>query len=97
MKINVITTVLAVTLFQVNVAKAAEYIIGADFSPTLSYDDNVELLEEEEGSFVTKITPTLLLSRSVENGSIALNTGYRVRIHLQIFRPATIQNEAITD
>lgn len=78
MKINVITTVLAVTLFQVNVAKAAEYIIGADFSPTLSYDDNVELQEDEEGSFVTKITPTLLLSRSVENGSIALNTGYRV-------------------
>lgn len=78
MKINVITTILALTLFQVNVAKSAEYIIGADFSPTLSYDDNVELLKEEEGSFVTKITPTLLLSRSVENGSIALNTGYRV-------------------
>lgn len=78
MKINVITTVLAVTLFQVNVAKAAEYIIGADFSPTLSYDDNVALREDEEGSFSTKITPTLLLSRSIENGSIALNTGYRV-------------------
>jgi len=78
MKINVITTVLAVTLFQVNVAKAAEYIIGADFSPTLSYDDNVELRENEEGSFATKITPTLLLSRSVENASISLDTGYRV-------------------
>jgi len=78
MKINVITTVLVVTLFQVNHAQAAEYIIGADFSPTLSYDDNVELQEDEEGSFVTKITPTLLLSRSIENGSIALNTGYRI-------------------
>jgi hypothetical protein len=78
MKINVLTTVLAVALFQVNVSKAAEYIIGAEFSPTLSYDDNVELQEEEEGSFVTKISPTLLLSRSIENGSIALNTGYRV-------------------
>ena len=84
MKINVITTVLAVTLFPVNVAKAAEYIIGADFSPTLSYDDNVELQEDEEGSFVTKITPTLLLSRSVENGSIALNTGYRVERHTSL-------------
>ncbi|MAP27322.1 MAG: hypothetical protein CL578_00295 [Alteromonadaceae bacterium] len=78
MKINIITAVLTATLFQSPFANAAEYIIGADFSPTFSYDDNVELREEEEGSFVTKITPTLLLSRSVENGSIALNTGYRV-------------------
>lgn len=78
MKINVITTVLAVTLFQVNVAKAAEYIIGADFTPTFSYDDNIQLQENEEGSFATKITPTLRFSRSVENGSIGFNTGYRV-------------------
>ena len=68
MKINIITAVLTATLFQSPFANAAEYIIGADFSPTFSYDDNVELREEEEGSFVTKITPTLLLSRSVENG-----------------------------
>jgi hypothetical protein len=78
MKINVITTVLAVTLFQVNVAKAAEYIIGADFSPTFSYDDNVELREEEEGSFVTKLTPTLLISRAVENASVSMDVGYRL-------------------
>lgn len=78
MKINVITTILALTLFQVNVAKAAEYIIGADFSPTFNYDDNVELREEEEGSFVTKLTPTLLLSRAVENASISMDVGYRL-------------------
>ena len=78
MKINVITTVLALTLFQATVAKAAEYIIGADFSPTFNYDDNVELREEEEGSFVTKLTPTLLLSRAVENASISMDVGYRL-------------------
>jgi len=78
MKINVITTVLAVTLIQVSQAKAAEYIIGADFSPTFNYDDNVELLEDEEGSFVTKVTPTLLLSRVVENAAISMDVGYRL-------------------
>ena len=78
MKINIITAVLTATLFQTPFAKAAEYIIGADFSPTFSYDDNVELREEEEGSFATKISPTLILSRSVENASIRLDTGYRV-------------------
>jgi len=78
MKINVITAILATALFHSNIARAAEYIIGADFSPTFSYEDNIQLQEDEEGSFATKITPTLLLSRSVENASINLNTGYRV-------------------
>ena len=70
--------VIAASMISLNVAHSAEYIIGADFSPTFSYDDNVELQENEEGSFATKFTPTLLLSRSVENSTIALNTGYRV-------------------
>lgn len=78
MKIKVITAVITATLFQSNLVQAAEYIIGADFSPTISYEDNVELREDEEGSFSTKITPTLLLSRTVENASISLDTGYRV-------------------
>jgi len=47
-------------------------------SPTFNYDDNVELRDDEEGSFVTKITPTLLLSRAVENASISMDAGYRV-------------------
>ncbi|AUZ84315.1 autotransporter domain-containing protein [Methylophaga nitratireducenticrescens] len=78
MKIKIIMSVLVASLFQSNIARSAEYIIGADFSPTFNYDDNVELRDDEEGSFVTKITPTLLLSRAVENASISMDAGYRV-------------------
>ncbi|MAL48897.1 MULTISPECIES: OmpG porin family protein [unclassified Methylophaga] len=78
MKIKIIMSVLVASMFQSNIASSAEYIIGADFSPTFSYDDNVQLQEDKEGSFVTKLAPTLLLSRSVENSTVALNTGYRV-------------------
>tara|TARA_R110000851_G_scaffold229829_2_gene382564 strand:+ start:6636 stop:7799 length:1164 start_codon:yes stop_codon:yes gene_type:complete len=57
---------------------AAEYLVDADLSPTLRYDDNVELREEEEGSFSTEVTPTLFLSRATEDTFLGLDAGYRI-------------------
>lgn len=57
---------------------AAEYIVGASFSPTFSYDDNVLLNEDSNSSFKTQLRPTLSLVRSKENSNIAFNTGLRV-------------------
>ncbi|MBN47236.1 MULTISPECIES: autotransporter domain-containing protein [unclassified Methylophaga] len=56
----------------------AEYLVDADFSPTLKYDDNVELREDKEGSFSTEITPTLFLSRTTEDTFLGLDAGYRI-------------------
>ncbi|WP_296591044.1 hypothetical protein [Methylophaga sp.] len=57
---------------------AAEYLVDADLSPTLRYDDNVELREDKEGSFSTEITPTLFLSRATEDSFLGLDAGYRI-------------------
>jgi predicted porin len=57
---------------------AAEYLVDADLSPTLRYDDNVELREDKEGSFSTEITPTLFLSRATEDTFLGLDAGYRI-------------------
>ena len=61
-----------------NSVMAAEYLVDADLSPTLRYDDNVELREDKEGSFSTEITPTLFLSRTTEDSFLGLDAGYRI-------------------
>ena len=63
---------------------AAEYVVGAEFSPTFSYNDNVRLSEEKEGSFLTRIQPTLLLSRAEANSMITFNTGLIVERYAQL-------------
>lgn len=63
---------------------AAEYIVGASFSPTFSYDDNVLLNENSEGSFKTQLRPTLSLIRSKENSNIAFNTGLNVERYTEL-------------
>jgi len=57
---------------------AAEYVVGAEFSPTFSYNDNVRLSEDEEGSFLARINPTLVLSRAEANSLISFKTGLNV-------------------
>lgn len=57
---------------------AAEYIVGASFAPTFSYDDNVLLDEDSYSSFKTQIRPTLKLSRLKENSNLSFNTGLNV-------------------
>lgn len=57
---------------------AAEYVVGAEFSPTFSYNDNVRLSADKEGSFLTRIQPTLVVSRAEANSIISFNTGLNV-------------------
>lgn len=78
MKYKVMFPVAVVMISQSTSLFAAEYVVGASFSPTFSYDDNVLLREDKDGSFVTKIQPTLLLSRAEANSMVSLNTGVRV-------------------
>ena len=78
MKYKVMFPVAVVMISQSTSLFSAEYVVGASFSPTFSYDDNVLLREDKDGSFVTKIQPTLLLSRAEANSMISFNTGLRV-------------------
>ena len=63
---------------------AAEYVIGAKFSPTFTYDDNVQLRENKKGSFISKIQPTLLLSRAEANSKVLFSTGLSVERYAQL-------------
>lgn len=76
-KIFVLTLLPALTLHS-SLSIAAEYLIDADISPTLRYDDNVELRENEEGSFSTEITPTIKFSRTTADSFLGLDAGYRI-------------------
>src|SRR5690554_5289000 len=78
MKNRVVIPVVVALVSQASYVAAAEYVIGAKFSPTFSYDDNVRLREDKKGSFLTKIQPTLTLSRAEATSRILLNTGLRV-------------------
>lgn len=63
---------------------AAEYILGASFSPTFSYNDNELLNDEEEGSFKTEISPTLILTRATETSSLSFRSGLRVERYTEL-------------
>lgn len=65
-------------LIHSSVVMSAEYVVGADFSPTLLYNDNVLLRENERSSFFTRLSPTLSLSRAEANSKIMLSAGYRI-------------------
>lgn len=69
---------------QTTLLTADEYRVGANFSPTFSYDDNVLLNEEKEGSFKTQIQPTLIFTRAQENSSISFRSGLRVERYTEL-------------
>lgn len=78
MKNRVILPIAAMIASQSPSLLAAEYVVGAEFSPTFSYNDNVRLSEEKNGSFYTQIQPTLMLSRAEANSMISFKTGLSV-------------------
>lgn len=57
---------------------AAEWGIGFNADPGFKYDDNELLREDKEGDFSLNITPTLSLSRKLENSLSQIQLGYRI-------------------
>lgn len=70
--------ILPVLVIYSPLVSSAEYLIDADLTPTLRYDDNVELRRDKEGSFSTEISPTLILSRTTAQSVLGLDLGYRI-------------------
>lgn len=59
-------------------ANAAEWHFDADADPTLKYDDNELLRENERGDFSLSVSPSLSLSRALETSKAKLDLGYRI-------------------
>ena len=65
---------------------AAEWTLNVTGTPTFGYDDNVSLSEDEEDSFMLKVSPTLVLGRAVENMSSSIQLGYSIDRYPSISR-----------
>ncbi len=56
--------------------KAAEWAVDADVLQSLSYDDNVILREEAEGSFIYNITPIVSFYHRTDSSELTANASY---------------------
>ena len=65
---------------------AAEWSIDVQTDPTMGYDDNVLLTEDEQGSFNYSMSPTLTLGRAMENFSSYVSLGYSLNRYSSISR-----------
>lgn len=65
---------------------SAEWVLDLTGSPAFEYDDNVLLSEDEEDSFSLSISPTVVLSRAVENMFSSLSLGYSVERYSSLKR-----------
>ena len=56
--------------------KAAEWSVDANINQDISYDDNVTMREEEEGSFIYNLTPVVNFAHKTEVSEISANASY---------------------
>ena len=61
-----------------SVASAAEWALTATLDPSVEYDDNVFLDEEEQSSIHLFSSPTVVFSHALENTSSSLSLGYKL-------------------
>jgi len=62
-------------------AYAAEWAIDGRIKQNFSYDDNVRMLEEKQGSFIYEITPVLNASYRTLNSEIAASASYGYQLY----------------
>jgi len=51
-------------------------VLAATLNPSLEYDDNIFMREDKLGDYHASATPTLLVSRELENTALLLSAGY---------------------
>ena len=66
-------------IFIVTAAYSAEWSLTSTLDPSVKYDDNVFLSEDEQSSFQYAISPTLNVKRAMETSEISLSAGYNVQ------------------
>lgn len=65
-------------------ALSAEWVFDGRLDPRVEYDDNVLLRDSKDSSMVYKVSPTLNLSRSLENSSVKATIGYDIERYGQL-------------
>ncbi|OQK17024.1 hypothetical protein AU255_03755 [Methyloprofundus sedimenti] len=63
-------------IFIVNTSHAAEWSTDASINQEFSYDDNVRMLEDKQGSFVYRLIPVLNAAYETQNSSLATSVSY---------------------
>jgi len=71
-----ITTICLLNLLLVSNGNAAEWALTATLNPSLEYDDNIFMREDKQGDYHASASPTLLVSRELENTVLSLSAGY---------------------
>ena len=79
---NIVLSILPLLL--VNSASAGEWTLTPEFSPTLKYDDNVFMSEDEEGSFEFLVKPALTGRYALENSETTLSVGYAIQKYFSL-------------
>ncbi len=65
----------------INTVYAAEWAIDGGIKQDFSYDDNVRMLENKQGSFIYEIIPVLNASYSTLNSEIAASASYGYQLY----------------
>jgi len=79
-----LSLVLLLSCLVTSTAYAAEWSLTPDLSPTLKYDDNVFMSENEEGSFELLMKPTLVGRYALENAETSLSVGYSIERYFSL-------------
>lgn len=69
---------LSIVLFYVPFLQAAEWSVSSTFNPSVNYDDNVFLEDDEQSSMHYALTPTVVVSRAVDNMATSVSVGYQI-------------------
>lgn len=65
-----------VTMLLISTAQAAEWSLTATLNPSVKYDDNVFMAEDETDSFHYAISPTAVIGRVQDTSDTSLSLGY---------------------
>lgn len=78
-------SIITLTLLLANgMSAAAEWSLTSKLDPSVKYDDNVFLSENEQSSVQYSISPTLIAKRSQEDSEVSLTAGYNVSRYTSI-------------
>jgi len=63
---------------------AAEWILTADVEPSVEYNDNVFMSEDEQSSVHYVISPTVSISHALDNMASSLDFGYKIDRYISL-------------
>lgn len=75
---------LLASLVAVSASQAAEWTITANANPSIEYDDNVLMEEDEQDSFHLAVSPTIVMGHALENSNTSVSLGYQIDRYMSL-------------